>query len=77
MFALEHVRPEGTIVLKSTYAEPFPFNPAAIVVNEINVIGSRCGDIREAVGFLEDHRMPLDRLISATFPLDRAVEAFE
>lgn len=76
MTALDCVKPRGTIVLKSTYAEPLTFNPFQIVVNEIAVVGSRCGRFEDAIRFLNAHRIPLDSLISAEFSLDKAEEAF-
>ncbi|MBF0327988.1 MAG: alcohol dehydrogenase catalytic domain-containing protein [Nitrospirae bacterium] len=76
MAALDCVNPRGTIVLKSTYAEPFLFNPFQIVVNEITVVGSRCGRFEDAIRFLQSHPMPLDKLISAEFDLEDAEEAF-
>ena len=41
--ALERVKPRGTIVLKSTYHESISFNPAPLVIDEITLVGSRCG----------------------------------
>ncbi|TAN41680.1 MAG: alcohol dehydrogenase [Nitrospirae bacterium] len=76
MTALDSVKPRGTIVLKSTYAEPFAFNPFQIVVNELTVVGSRCGRFEDAIRFLQSHRLPIDRLISAEFGLDEAEKAF-
>lgn len=73
---LSCVRPRGTMVLKSTYARAFPFNPARIVVDEITVVGSRCGVFADALSFFEDHPHPLDHLISDRFPLTQASEAF-
>jgi len=74
---LECVKPRGTFVLKSTYPQKFSFNPASIVVNEISLVGSRCGLFYKAIEFILDHDPPLAELISAEFPLDQAVEAFE
>ena len=77
--ALRNVKPRGTIVLKSTYADAFPFNPSSIIVNEITIVGSRCGRFSEAITFLERYNPPVDSLISSacpktqdfrTFPLD-------
>ena len=41
--ALSRVRPQGTVVLKSTYTGRFPLDPAALVVPEVRLVGSRCG----------------------------------
>lgn len=74
---LECVKPRGTLVLKSTYAAPFNFNPFPVVVNEITVIGSRCGRFDMAIHFLQTHKIPLDKLISSVFELKDASAAFE
>jgi 2-desacetyl-2-hydroxyethyl bacteriochlorophyllide A dehydrogenase len=74
--AVSHTKPRGTLVLKSTYAGMFPFNPAPIVVDEITVIGSRCGRFSTAIEFLRTHDIPLERMITATMPLSQAREAF-
>ena len=50
--ALAMVRPRGTIVLKSTVAEGKPLNLAPVVVDEISVVGSRCGPFAEALAVL-------------------------
>jgi len=75
--ALQCVKPRGSIVLKSTYAENSAFNPSQIVVNEITLIGSRCGRLEAAIAFLREYAPDLSPLISATFPLDKALEAFD
>lgn len=74
--AVATTRPRGTIVLKSTYAENLVYNPAPIVVNELTVIGSRCGRFAEGITFIEQHRPPLERLVSASYPIGQALEAF-
>jgi len=75
--ALEFVRPRGTIVLKSTVADTAGLNLAPIVVDEITVIGSRCGPMDAAVGELAAGHIKVDPLITAEFPLDDAVAALE
>lgn len=75
--ALQITRPTGTIVLKSTYAAPEPVDLAPIVINEIRVIGSRCGAFAPALKLLAEGRVDVAPLISATLPLDRAEEAFQ
>jgi threonine dehydrogenase-like Zn-dependent dehydrogenase len=74
---LSCVKPRGIFVLKSTYAGGFNFNPSPVVVNEITIIGSRCGRFVEAIRFLERYKPDLGDLISAEFPIDEALEAFE
>lgn len=74
--AREAVRPRGTIVMKSTYAGDLTFNASALVVDEITLLGSRCGPFAPALRMLADGRIDPRPLIEATFPLDGAVEAF-
>jgi threonine dehydrogenase-like Zn-dependent dehydrogenase len=75
--ALELVRPRGTIVLKSTYAETGSLNLAPMVVNEVTVLGSRCGPFPEAINALARQAVDVRSLISRTYSLERALEAFE
>lgn len=75
--AMNVVRPRGTIVLKTTAAEAEPVNLAPVVVNEITIVGSRCGPFDEALRRLEAREVEVTPLISARFPLDRALDAFD
>ncbi len=71
-------RPRGTIVLKTTVAFQGDVNLAPIVVNELTVLGSRCGQFRDGIRMLESYPdMPIERLITARYPIDQAVAAFE
>src|SRR5947207_3828711 len=54
--AMQMARPRGTIVLKSTFAAGKPLNLAPIVIDEISVIGSRCGPFREAIRALAEQQ---------------------
>lgn len=73
--ALKLVRPRGTLVLKSTHAGAMPLNLAPLVVNEINLIGSRCGPFAEAINALARREIDVESLISRQLPLDRGGEA--
>ena len=74
--ALDCVRPRGTIALKSTPGVPVSrFDLTRVVVNEIRLQGSRCGSFSSAIEFWQSHRPPLERLITAGFPLERISEA--
>ncbi len=75
--ALRLVRPRGTIVLKSTFHGGVAFNPAPLVVDEITVVGSRCGRFEAALGLLREKRVDPTPLVQYRFPLEAAVEAFE
>ena len=76
--AMSACRPRGTIVLKSTVASQGDLNLAPIVVKEINLLGSRCGRFESGIQMLESHPdMPLGRLITASYPVEEALTAFE
>jgi len=71
-------RPRGMIVLKSTMASEIAVDLSAVVVNELTLIGSRCGPFEMGLNMLASYPdMPLDRLISAEYPMDQALAAFE
>jgi len=74
--ALDTVRPRGTIVLKSTYHGKVELELAGLVIDEVSVIGSRCGPFAPALEHLASDRAAIDGMITATFPLARAREAF-
>lgn len=74
--ALNAVAPRGTIVQKSTYTKGFEFNPTVIAVNEITVVGSRCGPFAPALKALAGGLDPTP-LITATFSLSDWKEAME
>jgi 2-desacetyl-2-hydroxyethyl bacteriochlorophyllide A dehydrogenase len=75
--ASQIVRPRGTIVLKSTYKAKASFNFSQIVVNEIKLIGSRCGDFEPALQLLEKKLVDPTSLIDNSYPLSRGIEAFD
>ena len=75
--AMQMVRPRGTIVLKSTAAAGKALNLAPLVIDEINVVGSRCGPFREAIRALAEKRIDVASLIHRRMRLDQAVEALE
>jgi threonine dehydrogenase-like Zn-dependent dehydrogenase len=76
--ARQLVRPRGTIVLKSTYqGEALPVNLTSIVVDEITLIGSRCGPFEPAIRLLAHNQIDVESLIQARFSLDDGVAAFE
>lgn len=75
--ALSRVRPQGTVVLKSTYVNCFPLNPAALVVPEVRLVGSRCGPFSPALRLLRQGWVDPRPLIAQTFPLSQGLEALE
>ncbi len=70
------VRPRGTIVMKSTYAGDLTFNASSLVVDEITLIGSRCGPFAKAIALLGSHSIDVSDLVDARYPLDKAITAF-
>ena len=75
--ALALTRPRGVLVLKSTVAASKEFNLAPIVIDEITVLGSRCGQFGPALRLLKNNRIDFSPLISAVYNADDAIEAFE
>jgi threonine dehydrogenase-like Zn-dependent dehydrogenase len=73
--ALAWTQPRATLVLKSTCHQPVEFDRSRIVVDEIRLVGSRCGDFQPAIEALSSGSLPLGRLVSKTFPLAKACEA--
>lgn len=74
--ALAVTRPRGTLVLKSTYAEAPTVDLAPVVINELRVLGNRCGPIGRAVSLLARRAFDVGALIAARYPLDEAERAF-
>jgi threonine dehydrogenase-like Zn-dependent dehydrogenase len=68
--ALELVRPEGTVVLKTTVAGDSTLDLAASVVNEIRIVGSRCGPFRPAIEALAMGTVNVLPLVTAVYELD-------
>jgi len=74
--ALRIVEPRGTVVMKSTFHELARFDTAKLVVDEITLLGSRCGNFPIAVDLLRSKHVTVQELISRTFPLEAGLEAF-
>ncbi len=70
------VKPRGVIVLKSTCHEETRSPASVLVVNEITVVGSRCGPFAQAIALLASGAVRTAPLVSHTFPLERFHEAF-
>lgn len=75
--AREAIRPRGTLVLKSTYKGGMNVNFSSIVVDEINIIGSRCGPFAPALRLMEKREVDPTVLIAEEYKLKDAVKAFE
>ena len=70
------LRPRGTLVLKSTYAGEVTVDLSGLVVDEITIVGSRCGPFAPALRLLERGEVDPTMLIDERFPLDAGVDAF-
>lgn len=75
--ALRLVAPRGTVVMKSTFHDLAQFDTAKLVVDEITLLGSRCGNFGVALDLIGRGRVHLDRLVSRTFALEEGLAAFE
>jgi threonine dehydrogenase-like Zn-dependent dehydrogenase len=75
--AVELARPRGTIILKSTAAAAAEINLAPIVVDEITVVGSRCGRFEPALDALAAGKIDPRHLLDGAFALDDGIAAFE
>jgi threonine dehydrogenase-like Zn-dependent dehydrogenase len=71
------IRPRGTIVLKSTYAERAEIDLSRIIVDEVSFVGSRCGPFEPALAMLERGDVQPECLIERSFPLSEGVAAFQ
>jgi threonine dehydrogenase-like Zn-dependent dehydrogenase len=75
--AMQLVRPRGTIVLKTTVAGAQTLAWAPFVIDEISLVGSRCGPFDQALAALQAGRVDVSRMVSSRFDLSRGVEAVE
>jgi threonine dehydrogenase-like Zn-dependent dehydrogenase len=75
--ARKAVRPRGTIVLKSTYRGDTALNLSSIVVDEVTLVGSRCGPFDEALRALADGTVDVRALVETRYPLSGGLAAFE
>src|SRR5688500_1453467 len=75
--ARKAIRPRGTLVMKSTYKGEMSVNFSSIVVDEINIVGSRCGPFAPALRLMESRQVDPTVLIAHEFKLRDALKAFE
>jgi alcohol dehydrogenase len=75
-FSIQHAKPRGTVVLKSTIAANQQIDLAPVVVNEITIVGSRCGVFKPALDYLKTG-VDLSPIVQAVFPIEKGVEAFK
>jgi threonine dehydrogenase-like Zn-dependent dehydrogenase len=70
------LRPRGTLILKSTYAGNLSVDMSSLVVDEITLIGSRCGPFTPALELLAKNQIDVTYLIQANYPLSEGLAAF-
>ena len=75
--ALQLVKPRGTIVMKTTVAAEHQVALAPVVIDEIRVVGSRCGPFGLAIELLQAGRFDLSGLVTHRFGLEEAEQAFQ
>lgn len=71
------IRPRGLLVMKSTYKGDLQVNFSSLVVDEVQILGSRCGPFEPALRLMESGRIDPTPLIMEEFPLQKALQAFE
>jgi threonine dehydrogenase-like Zn-dependent dehydrogenase len=74
--AVSMVQPRGTVLLKSTIHGEVAVDTAPIIVDEVTLVGSRCGRFEPAIELLRRRRIDVASMLSAEFPLERAPDAF-
>lgn len=70
------LKPRGTLILKSTYAGKLKLDASALVVDEITVLGSRCGPFDLALQLLAENRLNIEPMISGSYELSDGLSAF-
>jgi threonine dehydrogenase-like Zn-dependent dehydrogenase len=75
--AVQMTRPRGTVIMKSTTHGMVGVDTAPVIVNEITLVGSRCGRFEPALDLLNRNLIPVDEMISERLPLADAPRAFE
>jgi alcohol dehydrogenase len=71
------LRPRGTLVLKSTFHGTQEVTMVPFVIDEITVVGSRCGPFEPALRLLERRLIEVETLLDAEYPIEQGVEAFK
>ena len=74
--AVHMAEPRGTVILKSTIHGEVPIDTAQVIVDEITLIGSRCGRFEPAIELLRNREVDVTPLITDRIPLEHAADAF-
>src|SRR5262249_50734996 len=74
--AVAMTRPRGTLIMKSTVHDKITIDTAPIIVNELTLVGSRCGRFEPALDLLAGGKLILEPLIHHRYPLAAAPQAF-
>jgi threonine dehydrogenase-like Zn-dependent dehydrogenase len=69
--AVDLVRPHGTVVLKSTFRSPLRWNPSRVAVDEITIVGSRCGPFEVALDLLRKKKVVTEPFLTAIYPFEK------
>lgn len=75
--AVAMTRPRGTLILKSTVHGLVGIDTAPIIVNELTLVGSRCGRLEAALPLLEHGLVRVDEMVTGRYRLADAPQAFE
>jgi threonine dehydrogenase-like Zn-dependent dehydrogenase len=75
--AVDWIKPRGRIVVKSTFHGEAEINISRMVIDEVRLIGSRCGPFKSALEFLKDKIIDVRNLVDGDYPLEDAQDAFE
>ncbi|MFQ5456712.1 MAG: alcohol dehydrogenase catalytic domain-containing protein [Nitrospirota bacterium] len=75
--AMQLVKPEGKILLKSTISRYNDIDISSLVINEVTIIGSRCGSFKRAIDALRKKEIDVKPLISSVYPIEEGIEAFK
>src|SRR4051794_9663093 len=74
--AVTIARPRGTLILKSTVHGMVPVDTAPVIVNELTLVGSRCGRFEEALPLIDHELIRVEEMVADRFPLSQARAAF-
>ncbi|RLI09808.1 alcohol dehydrogenase [Candidatus Bathyarchaeota archaeon] len=75
--AIKLARPRGVVAVKSTHGRPTTINATLVAVKELRIVGSRCGPFEPALRLLREGAVRVRELVTATYRLEEAREAFE